>query len=147
MTKQPDPDPPQNVKDANYALSTKSNAILDSVPEASKSQGEELIEKLKTGVASLDTAVEAKDKEAVWSTRRELLNNITALEELMVVGFPFNVPPEYANLPQLRGRVRRRFRESGHVAARRAGRGVARLSLSVAGPGPRCPGPAMIRPR
>ncbi|MGQ7123478.1 peptidylprolyl isomerase, partial [Escherichia sp. HC-CC4] len=31
--------------------------------------------------------------------------NITALEELMVVGFPFNVPPEYANLPQLRGRA------------------------------------------
>ncbi|MFM7882302.1 MAG: peptidylprolyl isomerase [Microcystis panniformis] len=95
----------KDVKDANYALSTKSKAILDSVPEASKSQGEELIEKLKTGVADLDTAVEAKDKEAVWSTRRELLNNITALEELMVVGFPFNVPPEYANLPQLRGRA------------------------------------------
>lgn len=95
----------KDVKDANYALSTKSKAILDSVPEASKSQGEELIEKLKTGVAALDTAVEAKDKEAVWSTRRELLNHITALEELMVVGFPFNVPPEYANLPQLRGRA------------------------------------------
>ena len=95
----------KDVKDANYALSTKSNAILDSVPEASKSQGEELIEKIKTGVAALDMAVEAKDKEAVWSTRRELLNNITALEELMVVGFPFNVPPEYANLPQLRGRA------------------------------------------
>lgn len=95
----------KDVKDANYALSTKSKAILDSVPEASKSQGEELIEKIKTGVAALDTAVEAKDKEAVWSTRRELLNNITALEELMVVGFPFNVPPEYANLPQLRGRA------------------------------------------
>ncbi|MCZ8249030.1 peptidylprolyl isomerase [Microcystis sp. LE19-195.1E] len=95
----------KDVKDANYALSTKSKAILDSVPEASKSQGEELIEKIKTGVVALDTAVEAKDKEAVWSTRRELLNNITALEELMVVGFPFNVPPEYANLPQLRGRA------------------------------------------
>lgn len=95
----------KDVKDANYTLSTKSIAILDSVPEGRKSQGEELIEKMKTGLAVLDTAVEAKDKETVWTTRRELLNNITALEELMVVGFPFNVPPEYANLPQLQGRA------------------------------------------
>jgi peptidylprolyl isomerase len=95
----------KDVKDATYALSTRSAAILDSVPEERKSKGEELIEKLKTGATELDTAVEAKDRETIWTIRRELLNNITALEELMVVGFPFAIPPEYANLPQLQGRA------------------------------------------
>lgn len=30
---------------------------------------------------------------------------VTAIEEAMVKGFPFEVPAEYGNLPQLRGRA------------------------------------------
>jgi peptidylprolyl isomerase len=95
----------KDVKDANYALTTKGEAILASIPSDRQAQGTALLEQLKTGVTALDTAVEAKDKEAVLHQRQEILNQITALEELMVVGFPFAVPPEYANLPQLKGRA------------------------------------------
>jgi peptidylprolyl isomerase len=95
----------KDVKDANYVFATKSAAILESVPDDRKSKGEALIEQIKTRVAELDPLVEAKDKDAIWSKRREILNGITDLEELMVVGFPYEVPPEYANLPQLKGRA------------------------------------------
>ncbi len=95
----------KDVKDANYVLATKSTAILESVPDDRKAQGEALIEQLKTSIAQLDTATEAKDKETIATTRREILNKITDLEELMVVGFPFEVPSDYANLPQLKGRA------------------------------------------
>lgn len=95
----------KDVKDANYTLTTKSADILASVPDDRKTKGEALIEQLKAGVVELDTAVEAKDKEAVQAKRREILNEITDLEELMVVGFPFATPPEYADLPRLEGRA------------------------------------------
>jgi len=46
-----------------------------------------------------------KDRYATYVKRRELLALVTDLEELMVVGYPFEVPEEYAYLPQLLGRA------------------------------------------
>jgi len=41
--------------------------------------------------------------------RSTLLSTIGKLEQLMVKGFPFVVPKEYANLPQLKGRAEIQF--------------------------------------
>ncbi|HEY9662397.1 MAG TPA: peptidylprolyl isomerase, partial [Allocoleopsis sp.] len=47
----------------------------------------------------------ANDKEAVWKKRAELLDRVGELEELMVAKFPYEVPADYSNLPQLKGRA------------------------------------------
>ena len=95
----------RDVKSAARILSIRSDKLLESVPDERKSKAEALIEQMSKQIAELREAVEAKDKAQVWSKRRELLNQVTELEELMAQGFPFEVPEEYANLPQLKGRA------------------------------------------
>ncbi|MDY6786417.1 MAG: peptidylprolyl isomerase [Cyanobacteriota bacterium] len=79
--------------------------ILASIPPERQPRAEQLLDELKDGVAQIREAVEAQDKEAVWIERGEMLDRVGELEQLMVVGFPFEIPEEYANLPQLKGRA------------------------------------------
>ncbi|ACK64549.1 peptidyl-prolyl cis-trans isomerase [Rippkaea orientalis PCC 8801] len=95
----------KDVKQAAFVLTLKSNEILDSVPEDRRTQAETILEDIKTGVTQLQEAVDSKDKEQVRLKRQALLSSITEIEELMLTGFPFEVPSEYANLPQLKGRA------------------------------------------
>lgn len=95
----------REVRDASRVLTLKQEDILESVSDAGKPQAEAIIGALVTGVGELQGAVEAKDKEQVWLLRRKLLDQVTQLEELMVQGFPLEVPEAYANLPQLKGRA------------------------------------------
>lgn len=95
----------KDVKNAAFILNLRSTQILEGVPSDRQSQAETIIDSLKTQISELQEVVEQKDKEAVQSKRREILNQITDIEDLMVEGFPFEVPDEYADLPQLKGRA------------------------------------------
>ncbi len=95
----------KDVRQASFILTLKSNEILDGVPEDRQPQAETILEDIKTGVNELQEAVESKDKEKVRLKRQALLSSITEIEELMVTGFPFEVPEDYAYLPQLKGRA------------------------------------------
>ncbi|MGB3766005.1 MAG: peptidylprolyl isomerase, partial [Phormidesmis sp.] len=95
-------------KDASKAeriLERKRDAILASIPEERKAQAESLLDNLSTGIEPLKEAADNKDKEGVWTERKRLLNQVGEIEELMVDGYPFEVPAEYDNLPQLKGRA------------------------------------------
>ena len=81
------------------------NQILASVPEERQPQAEAWINQLKSGVDSLQAAVQLKDKQQILEGRNKLLDVVTQLEESMVTAFPFEVPAEYSNLPQLKGRA------------------------------------------
>ncbi len=81
------------------------NQILASVPAERQPQAEAWIAELKSGVDSLQEAVKVKDKEQILEGRNKLLDIVTLLEESMVTEFPFEVPSEYNNLPQLKGRA------------------------------------------
>lgn len=83
----------------------KPSQILASVPEERQPQAEAWIDELKSGVDSLQELVKNKDKEQILEVRSKLLNLVTQLEESMVTEFPFEVPAEYNNLPQLKGRA------------------------------------------
>ncbi len=83
----------------------KPSQILASVPAERQPQAEAWITELKSGVDSLQESVKAKDKEQILEGRNKLLNIVTQLEESMVTEFPFEVPTEYSNLPQLKGRA------------------------------------------
>lgn len=94
-----------NLKDAYLVTSLRKDLLLASVPEAKQPQAEELINRINNQITELQTITKTKDKEQVWEKRRIILDEITTLEELMVQGYPFEVPAEYSNLPQLKGRA------------------------------------------
>ncbi len=95
----------RDVKDASLVLSARRDKLLATIPEERKPQAESLLEQLAKGTEELKEIVAAKDREETYLKRRELLDLVTDLEQSMVVGYPFEVPEEYANLPQLLGRA------------------------------------------
>jgi len=95
----------RDITKAAVILSDRTEALLADIPDAKKTQAEALIAKLNEGIGSIREAVEAQDKETVWTLRSKLLDQVGALEELMVSKFPFEVPEEYSNIPQLKGRA------------------------------------------
>lgn len=102
----------RNLDAATRVLNFKRDNLLASVPDSQKPQAEALIAELQAGIESLRSDVEANDKEAVWTQRGKLLDIVGQLEELMVDKFPFEVPVEYSNLPQLKGRATIEFETS-----------------------------------
>ena len=95
----------RDLKDASLVLSARRDKLLATIPEERKPEAESLIEQLAKGTEELKEIVAAKDREGTYLKRKELLDLVTDLEQSMVVGYPFEVPEEYANLPQLLGRA------------------------------------------
>ncbi|WYM03549.2 MAG: peptidylprolyl isomerase [Gloeotrichia echinulata CP02] len=83
----------------------KPSQILASVPKERQPQAEAWIADLKSGVTAVQELVKVKDKAKILEERNKLLDRVSQLEEAMVKAFPFEVPPEYSNLPQLKGRA------------------------------------------
>ena len=79
--------------------------ILASVPQERQSQAKDLIDSIEAGIADIRQAADAKDKENIWMRRAKVLELVGELEQLMVKDFPYEVPAEYSNLPQLKGRA------------------------------------------
>lgn len=90
---------------AAAVLNARSSELLKSVPDEQKAQAQVLITELQAGIADLRNAVDAKDKEGIWQGRSRVLDLVSQIEDSMVQGFPYEVPPEYSNLPQLKGRA------------------------------------------
>jgi peptidylprolyl isomerase len=95
----------QNVKTASRILNVSQEKLLATVPTERQEQGKNLLAQMTEEVETLKEAVEAKDKEQIWNVRKQILDQVGEFEELMVTGFPFEVPDEYSNLPQLLGRA------------------------------------------
>ena len=95
----------RDVKNANFLLTSRRGKLLASIPEERQSYAETTLQQLTSGVSELQELVKAQDKGEVAEKRLELLAQVGKLEELMVQGFPFAIPEEYANLPQLLGRA------------------------------------------
>lgn len=101
-----------DITKAERVVTQKQNKILSSIPAERQTEAQRYLDHLAAGFAPLREAVENKDKEAVWLNRSELLEDVSRLEELMVTKFPFEVPEEYSNLPQLKGRATVEFETS-----------------------------------
>ncbi len=93
-----------DISKASLILSDRAK-LLESVPDDRKSEAENAIANIEAGIGQLRTALEAQDKNLISEERSKTLNFVSELEELMVQGFPFEVPSEYSNLPQLKGRA------------------------------------------
>ncbi len=99
----------KDVTKLERVLTRKREAILAAVPAEQQAQAGEIIDSLSEGLEPILAAIAAKDKEGVWMQRKLMLDQVGALEELMVNGYPFEVPAEYDNLPQLKGRATVKF--------------------------------------
>ena len=95
----------RDFREAKVTLTLKTDQILAGIPDADHEQAKMLLAQVNADLETLDTAIEEKDKEQVIASRESALTAIGSLEELMVTEFPFDVPDEYANLPQLKGRA------------------------------------------
>lgn len=95
----------RDIKDAGFILRVRRDKIMTGVPEEYQSQAESWLDEVATGVEELKELAKERDRESLYLKRRELLDIMTELEESMVVGYPFEIPEEYAHLPQLLGRA------------------------------------------
>ena len=90
---------------ASRVLTGSKSQILADVPEDRKPKAKAILEELGDGINQLRVVAEAQDGEEVLEQRAELLSLVGKIEDLMIEGFPFEVPDEYSNLPQLKGRA------------------------------------------
>ncbi len=95
----------RDIEKISKYLNRKQDAILADIPEASKAAAMTHLDALKAGLEPMLAAAEARDRESIWLQRAALLEEVNAIEEMMVTGFPYEIPPEYSTLPQLKGRA------------------------------------------
>lgn len=95
----------RDVGQVSRILSDRQSKLLASVPNERKPEAEALLSQMQSSIDLLRAAVDAKDKEQTWTQRSNLLDLVGLLEETMLQSFPFEVPEEYSNLPQLKGRA------------------------------------------
>lgn len=94
-----------HAKTAQKLLNLRRDKLVAAIPSEEQAQALPLFEQIAAGLTQLEVAVDGKDKSGIWESRRQLLDAVGDLEELMVGAFPFEVPEDYRNLPQLKGRA------------------------------------------
>jgi peptidylprolyl isomerase len=94
-----------DLKKVNRAINRRRDKILADVPEDRRDRAAALLDQIQAGLEPAYTAVENRDKEAVWLARAELLDAVGDIEALMVEGFPYEIPDEYRDRPLLKGRA------------------------------------------
>jgi peptidylprolyl isomerase len=95
----------KDVKNAGFLLNFRHDELLSSAPEERKAEAEKILDRITTETDTLRELVESQEPEPVLAQRDQVLALLTDFEELMVKEFPFEVPSEYSNLPQLKGRA------------------------------------------
>ena len=95
----------REISGASKLFNRKRSAIIEAIPTERRSLADPLFEQISSQFEEMKTAAQSKDLETLWTDRRAVLNTIGDLEYLMVKGFPYEVPADYDNLPQLKGRA------------------------------------------
>mmetsp|Transcript_34778 Transcript_34778/g.88082 ORF Transcript_34778/g.88082 Transcript_34778/m.88082 type:complete len:421 (-) Transcript_34778:340-1602(-) len=95
----------RSVRNAQSTLKSQRAAIVAAFAPDKKAAGTAALEALDKCLEEFTALIDAKDKQAVPIKQREALGYVSTIEESMVKGFPFTVPAEYSQLPQLLGRA------------------------------------------
>ncbi len=94
-----------NIKQASSVLQSRSANILKTVPEKNQAAATTLLSEIAASITDMTAAADAQDRSQIQAKKAAVLDQIGNLEELMIEGFPYEVPAEYKNLPQLKGRA------------------------------------------
>lgn len=95
----------RNVRQAARVLNQNKDNILADIAEAKKEQGQELLNRLSIGLQEFNKILDSKDRAAIASQQKELLEYVGDLEEAMVAKYPYEIPEEYSDKPLLKGRA------------------------------------------
>lgn len=95
----------RDITKAARTLHTRRGDLLASVVPERQSDAEALLEQIDVGLTDLKGIAELKDRDQMLQAKAQVLNLVGELEADMVQQFPFEVPAEYNNLPQLLGRA------------------------------------------
>ncbi|EFN59625.1 hypothetical protein CHLNCDRAFT_33486 [Chlorella variabilis] len=95
----------RRVRAASSVLEREGSAITAAFAADKKAAGLAAVEGLKQSLSDFQGVLDAQDKQAVPLVQQQCLDYVGAVEEAMVGAFPFEVPKEYADLPQLKGRA------------------------------------------
>ncbi|WP_040695988.1 peptidylprolyl isomerase [Nodosilinea nodulosa] len=79
--------------------------MLAAVPDGKRAAAISYLDDMESQLLPLREAIDLRDREIVYLKREALLEDVSRIEELMVQGFPYEVPAEYDALPQLKGRA------------------------------------------
>jgi peptidylprolyl isomerase len=95
----------KDLEKASSKLAVKKSKILADVPADRQEQASALLDTIATGLSELKQLAAQQDPQPFKDARAPVLRMVGDVEELMVTDFPFEVPQEYSNLPQLKGRA------------------------------------------
>lgn len=79
--------------------------ILAAVAADQQTVANEQLDIISQGLLELENAVSTKDIDQFNAIRKPLADRVGIIEEAMIAEFPFEVPEEYQDLPQLKGRA------------------------------------------
>lgn len=86
-------------------LGNNKQALIADFADDKKDDGLKAIANLEEALKACDKVVEVQDKQGIPSVQQNALTYVGQIEEAMMKGFPFEVPSQYDNLPQLKGRA------------------------------------------
>lgn len=94
-----------DLRRAKGLLANKRDALMKAIPQDRVEEADSLIDSITDALPVLLGAADEKKIEKLVEIDRAILRDVGKLEGLMVTAFPFEVPAEYSNLPQLKGRA------------------------------------------
>lgn len=94
-----------DIAKASKQFKRQQDNILESVVPAQRENAEKIVETLLVNFDELQAVADDQDLEQTKKIRKLVLGDIGLLEAAMVEGFPFDIPEEYKDYPQLRGRA------------------------------------------
>eukprot|EP00898_Chlorokybus_atmophyticus_P003635 jgi/Chlat1/4272/Chrsp29S04375 len=95
----------RSVRKSLSLLKSARNTILADVAPAKKNEASQSLDALTQSCQNLLSVLETKNKEKVLAAQNQALLIVGSIEDDMVKGAPFEVPPQYVNMPILKGRA------------------------------------------
>eukprot|EP00190_Bangiopsis_sp_CCMP1999_P006986 CAMPEP_0198723458 /NCGR_PEP_ID=MMETSP1475-20131203/957_1 /TAXON_ID= ORGANISM="Unidentified sp., Strain CCMP1999" /NCGR_SAMPLE_ID=MMETSP1475 /ASSEMBLY_ACC=CAM_ASM_001111 /LENGTH=433 /DNA_ID=CAMNT_0044484583 /DNA_START=183 /DNA_END=1484 /DNA_ORIENTATION=+ len=94
-----------DIRKASTVLKRKGDEILKGVAPEYKDEARKVMDVLPDRVATLAETARSRSSEEVVPLQKDILRDVGRIEQMMVGEFPYQVPEEYKDLPQLKGRA------------------------------------------
>ncbi|NUN66404.1 peptidylprolyl isomerase [Pseudanabaena biceps] len=95
----------KDIEIINQTLANNQTYLITEVKSELKDSVTEHLSSLTTALVPLQEAIAIKDRNSVKALSEKALDYVGLIESDFIKEFPFQVPAQYANLPQLKGRA------------------------------------------
>ena len=95
----------KDIEKISQSLTQNKTQLIEAVDSDRRSIVTEHLTSLTTALVPLQEAIAIKDRNSVKALSEKALDYVGLVESDFIKAFPFEVPAQYANLPQLKGRA------------------------------------------